>query len=118
MIGKMYRGLFVRHAEKHIAVASVLKTHHLLPDGRISAGLFPQLARHHDREKHFLPVLGIHLLADYLLYFQAHFLTGHRHRIDAASDLLDKSRADQKHVALYLGVLRDFLHSLANQFAQ
>ena len=65
----MHGGFFVRHAEQHVVTRAVLKAHHLLPDGSISARFLPHFAGHYHGEEHFLPVDGVHLLTDDVLNF-------------------------------------------------
>ena len=116
MARHMHRRFLMRHAQEHIVTRAVLKAHHLLTDGSISARFLPHFARHDHGKEHFLPVDGVHLLADYFLYFFAHALRGRGERIYARRDLLDIAGAGEQDMAFDARVLRRFLRPLAHEF--
>jgi hypothetical protein len=74
--------------------------------GGVAAAALPQLERLDDRQQELLGAGGVHLLTDDLSDLAQHPVPERQPRVDAARHPADEAGADQKPVAVDLGVGR------------
>ena len=101
----------VRRAKAVIPVVAVLEAQKLTAVMLPAAGFLPQIARLHHGQQELDKIHPVHFLADDLLNLPERAQGKGHIRIDAARQLADHARADEKLLADDLGVGRGFLES-------